>query len=294
VVGFVSHASVNQLVDQMGQMSINHTCQLLVLVLKLLLQSLLKPLRWIGAVHATKNPQQPGGKKKEKEQKKIPILRKGLPPPKTPRREALRRKGRVIFPAWFVGRTTLLTSVLGRMRSIDFWHNKKAPQQPVVLTHPFPPQPQNMVATNPSPLQGGMEGTPHHEGSSLNASIFMCDQMVNLQTEPRTMTFLSLPMFAQKQHLLPSLVALFRLRSHILMHHFTPQRVFFDAWHIIPTHGHPQLQYCGRLGPGTLCHVCAWSSPKLPHAVEILVVFHRWGWSLRVEFDDLWFFSGYS
>jgi len=44
------------------------------------------------------------------------------------------------------------------------------------------PHPQNMVAKNLSPPQGGMEGTPHHEGSSLNASIFICYQMANLQT----------------------------------------------------------------------------------------------------------------
>jgi hypothetical protein len=60
-----------------------------------------------------------------------------------------------------------------------------APQQPIVLTHPFPPQPQNMVATNPSPPQGGMEGTPHHEGSSSNASMFMCDHTINLQTRAK-------------------------------------------------------------------------------------------------------------
>jgi len=58
------------------------------------------------------------------------------------------------------------------------------PKQPFVLTHP-PPPPQNMVATNPASPQGGMEGTPLQEGSSSNASIFMCDQMVNLQTREK-------------------------------------------------------------------------------------------------------------
>jgi hypothetical protein len=80
-----------------------------------------------------------------------------------------------------VGRTTLLISVLRKDEIHHYLAQQKAPQQPIVLTHPFPPQPQHMVATNPSPPQGGMEGTPHHEGSSSN-SIFMCDQMVNLQT----------------------------------------------------------------------------------------------------------------
>jgi hypothetical protein len=84
----------------------------------------------------------------------------------------------------FVGRTILLIIFLRRMRSIYFWLNK-GPQQLIVLTHPFPPQPQHMVATNISPLQGSMEGTPQHEGSSLNATIFMCDQMVNMQTREK-------------------------------------------------------------------------------------------------------------
>jgi hypothetical protein len=38
-----------------------------------------------------------------------------------------------------------------------------------------------MVATNISPPQGGMECTPHHEGSSLNDTIFLCEQTINLQ-----------------------------------------------------------------------------------------------------------------
>jgi hypothetical protein len=111
VVGFVSHASINQLVDQMGQMSIKShpsasgtSAQTVVVPTQTSEVNLVQSMQ-------PKNPQQPGGKKK-RNKKKIPILRKGLPPPKTPRREALRRKGRVIFPAQFVGRTTLLTSVL--------------------------------------------------------------------------------------------------------------------------------------------------------------------------------------
>jgi hypothetical protein len=42
-----------------------------------------------------------------------------------------------------------------------------------------------MVATNLSPPQGGMASTPHHEGSSSNVVIFMCDQTVNLQTRAK-------------------------------------------------------------------------------------------------------------
>jgi hypothetical protein len=42
-----------------------------------------------------------------------------------------------------------------------------------------------MVAKTPSPLQGGMKGSPHHEGPSLNAAIFMCDQMVNFQNQAK-------------------------------------------------------------------------------------------------------------
>jgi hypothetical protein len=49
------------------------------------------------------------------------------------------------------------------------------PQEAFCLNPFFPPQPQNMVSTNLTPLQGGMEGTPHPDGSSSNVSTFMCD-----------------------------------------------------------------------------------------------------------------------
>jgi hypothetical protein len=109
----------------------------------------------------------------------------GLPSPKPPRRGALRKKIRLGFLALFVGRTTLLISFLERMSSIDFWNKNAPPQLPIVLTHPFPLQPQNVVAKNLSPPQGGMESTPHHEGSSSNSAIFMCDQTINLQTQAK-------------------------------------------------------------------------------------------------------------
>jgi hypothetical protein len=48
-------------------------------------------------------------------------MRKGLPLPKLPRREALRRRGKLDSPAPFVGRTIPLTSALKNMRSIDIW-----------------------------------------------------------------------------------------------------------------------------------------------------------------------------
>jgi hypothetical protein len=50
---------------------------------------------------------------------KILLMSKGLPLPILPRREALKKSGRVIFLAQFVETTTLLTSSHGRMRSID-------------------------------------------------------------------------------------------------------------------------------------------------------------------------------
>jgi hypothetical protein len=94
-----------------------------------------------------------------------------------------------------------------------------------------------MIATNISPLQGGMTSTPHHEGlprillfsCGTTWSIFKCD--------PRTMTC-SIPFLLwMNQYRLPSMVAFFRLRSHNLMHHFSPRREFIKEWHIIPTHG---------------------------------------------------------
>jgi hypothetical protein len=57
---------------------------------------------------------------------------------------------------------------------------------------------QHMVATSYSPHKGGMEGTPHHEGSSSNDSFFMCDHMVNLQTRENNYdTFKIIPVVRQ-------------------------------------------------------------------------------------------------
>jgi hypothetical protein len=40
-----------------------------------------------------------------------------------------------------------------------------------------------MVATNPTPPQGGMVGILQFEGSSSSVNIMMCDQTVNLQIQ---------------------------------------------------------------------------------------------------------------
>jgi len=104
--------------------------------------------------------------------------------------------------------------------------------------------------------------------------------------EQNVMTILSQLLFFKNQHLIPILVALFRLRIHPLTHHFTPQRMFFDEWHTNQIHRPPRTTILWNTSPG---NVLTRSPPKLPHAVEIIVVFHRQGWSLKVQFDNLQF-----
>jgi hypothetical protein len=174
-----------------------------------------------------KNPQQPGGKKK-RNKKKIPILRKGLPPPKTPRRGALKRK-KESFSLHNLWGGPPYSSVSSKDEVHIFLAQQRAPQQPVVLTHPFPPQPQTWLPQI-LPLHKGAWKVPLIMRGLPQMLPFLCVTKWSIcKLEPRTMTFPSLPMLHQKQHLLPSLVALFILRSHILTHHFTPQGNFFDA-----------------------------------------------------------------
>jgi hypothetical protein len=60
----------------------------------------------------------------------------------------------------------------------------KGTSQPVVLTDPFPPQQQQMVAQTPSPLQGGNIGHSHHgDASSSTTQVFMCKEMVSLMNQ---------------------------------------------------------------------------------------------------------------
>jgi hypothetical protein len=71
------------------------------------------------------------------------------------------------------------------MNSIDFWHENTPPQQPSILSHPFPPQPQEMVTINLSPPQRGMVCTPHHEGYSSNDFVFICDHKDKLHMQAK-------------------------------------------------------------------------------------------------------------
>jgi hypothetical protein len=86
-----------------------------------------------------------------------------------------------------------------------------------------------MVAKNLSPPQGGMEGTPHHKGYSSNVSIFMCDQMVNLQMRAKNYDI------PETSHVTPKATSSsqrggpLHIEKPFLMHHFTPQRMFFNT-----------------------------------------------------------------
>jgi hypothetical protein len=63
----------------------------------------------------------------------------------------------------------------------------KGTSQPVVLTDPFPPQQQQMVAQTPSPPQGGNRGHSHHGNASSSISqVFMCKEVVSLMTKDKT------------------------------------------------------------------------------------------------------------
>jgi hypothetical protein len=97
---------------------------------------------------------------------------------------------------------------------------------------------------------------PHHKGSSLNASIFMCDHMVNLKTQ------------ANNHDTSEPIPIVHDLTSS--SHPGGPLQIekpYFDTLLHPPERncskndtqskhmGCPQLQYCGIISPGTLCHV---------------------------------------
>jgi hypothetical protein len=58
-------------------------------------------------------------------------MRKGLPLRKLPKREELRRRGKIDSPTPSVGRTILLTISIGKRISIDIWHNNRTPNNPL-------------------------------------------------------------------------------------------------------------------------------------------------------------------
>jgi hypothetical protein len=100
----------------------------------------------------------------------------------------------------------------------------KGTSQPTVLTDPFPPQQQQMVAQTPAPPQGGNTGHSHHgDASSSTAQVFMCKEMVSLMTrELRLMTLLHKIMPMEVLLIIPPLPLLlhlpplFRLRGMLL------------------------------------------------------------------------------
>jgi hypothetical protein len=92
-----------------------------------LLQSLIKPPSWIWCSPCNWRILNNLKVIKRGTTRRIPIMRKGFPLPKTPRREALKKSERVIFLVRFVEMTILLINALGRMRSIDYFHNNDPP-----------------------------------------------------------------------------------------------------------------------------------------------------------------------
>ena len=62
----------------------------------------------------------------------------------------------------------------------------KGNSQPIVLTNPFPPQHQQMVAQNPAPLKGGHAGHPSQVDASTCARVLMCTETIDLNTRAKT------------------------------------------------------------------------------------------------------------
>jgi hypothetical protein len=106
-----------------------------------------------------------------------------------------------------------------------------------------------MVATNLSPLQGGMASTPHHEVSSSNVVIFMCDQTMNLQTRAKNYDILD------PSHIVTEAASSSHPSGHIQIYKpsfdasLRPPNGFLRRTTQSQHSGCPQLYYCGRLGP---------------------------------------------
>jgi hypothetical protein len=130
----------------------------------------------------SKNP--PGGKKKRNKYKNS-NTEKGIASTQNTQEGGTKEKRKIHFICTICGDDHPTHQCPWKDEVHIFLAQQQAPQHPIVLTHPFPPQPQNMVSTNLAPLQGGMECTPHHEGSSSNAYFFMCDHIINLQTQDK-------------------------------------------------------------------------------------------------------------
>jgi hypothetical protein len=109
-----------------------------------------------------------------------------------------------------VGTIILLISVQKWMRFIGIFPNRNLPNSLYIDQSISSPAVQKMVASNPSPPQGGMEGTPQLGGSSSNFQVFMCDQMVSLQTQAHNYETPEVGPLNQIKCPLPSLVALSR------------------------------------------------------------------------------------
>jgi hypothetical protein len=107
-------------------------------------------------------------------------MRKGLPLPRTPRREALRKKEESVS-CMICGDDHPTHQCPWKDEVHRFLAQQWPPTTAYCPNTSFPPQPQNMVSTNIASSQGGMEGIPHDEGYSLNDTIFMCEKIVNLQ-----------------------------------------------------------------------------------------------------------------
>jgi hypothetical protein len=137
----------------------------------------------VNAVQSASSPQ-PGGKKKNKNKSKktydqTESLKTQTQPPIVDKQPQRKLK----FPCLMCGEDHYTRDCPHRDEVTKFL---KGNSQPVVLTNPFPPQQQTMVAQNPAPPQGGNTGHPPSGDASSSSHVYMFNGTVDLMTRTNT------------------------------------------------------------------------------------------------------------
>lgn len=182
VIGSAANISTSQVVNQLGQMSLSSNTMVAS-------QNTMTPanptqtseINSIQNIHLKGN-KQPGGKKKGKNK----ANKQGG---ENNNQAVDKKKRKFQYPCMLCQEEHLTKDCLYMEEATKFVAQKEAAKQPVVLTNPFRPQGQQMVASasnNPVPLQGGNQGPSSQGGNATTANIFMCEQDVHIQTKAHT------------------------------------------------------------------------------------------------------------
>jgi hypothetical protein len=129
-----------------------------------------------------KNPQQPGGKKK-RNKKKNSTDEKGTTTTQTSQEGGTKEKRKAQFPCTICGEDHPTHQCPQKDEIHQYLAQQRGPPTTYCINSSLPSPTSKHGCLKSFPSTRGITGTPHHEGSSSNASIYMCDHMVNLQTQ---------------------------------------------------------------------------------------------------------------